>query len=116
MGPGQIIKNYINMDLIEIIQFCLKIYDLLTHPHLWVGVWVVGWMGGLICGSMETTWGQHGDHRDVKTCGDNMGTTWDVETTWGQHEDNVETTWGQHGDHGDVQTTWGQHGDNTGTT
>ena len=45
-------KNQINLDLIEIIQFCLKIYDLLTHPHLWVGVWVVGWMGGLICGSM----------------------------------------------------------------
>ena len=52
VGPGQIIKNRINLDLIEIIQFCLKIYDLLTHPHLWVGVWVVGWMGGLICGSM----------------------------------------------------------------
>ena len=50
--PGQIIKNQINLDLIEIIQFCLKIYDLLTHPHLWVGVWVVGWIGGLICGSM----------------------------------------------------------------
>ena len=45
-------KNRINMDLIEIIQFCLKIYDLLTHPHLWVGVWVYGWMGGLLCGSM----------------------------------------------------------------
>ena len=43
-----------NLDLIEIIQFCLKIYDLLTHPHphLWVGVWVVGWMVGLICQSM----------------------------------------------------------------
>ena len=52
VGPGQIIKNRINLDLIEIIQFCLKIYDLLTHPHLWVDVWVVGWMGGLICGSM----------------------------------------------------------------
>ena len=88
MGPGQIIKNQKNLDLIEIIQFCLKIYDLLTHPHLWVGVWVVGWIGGLICGSMETTWGQHGDHRDVQTTwgqhGNNMG----------QHEDNVETTWG----------------------
>ena len=32
VGPGQIIKNQINLDLIEIIQFCLKIYDLLTHP------------------------------------------------------------------------------------
>ena len=54
MGPGQIIKNRINLDLIEIdlIQFCLKIYDLLTHSHLWVGVWVVGWMGGSICGSI----------------------------------------------------------------
>ena len=45
MGPGQIIKNQINLDLIEIIVFCLKIYDLLTHPHLWVGG---GWMGGSV--------------------------------------------------------------------
>ena len=57
MGPGQIIKNQINLDLIKIIPFCLKIYDLLRHPHLWVGVrvvggWMVGWMGGLICESM----------------------------------------------------------------
>ena len=36
------LKNQINLDLIEIIQFCLKIYDLLRHPHLWVGVWVDG--------------------------------------------------------------------------
>ena len=102
MGPGQIIKNRINLDLIEIIQFCLKIYDLLTHPHLWVGVWVVGWMGGLICGSMETTWGQHGDHRDVQT-------------TWEQHGDNMRTMWRQHGDHRDVETTCGHCGDNMGT-
>ena len=26
----------------------MKIYDLLRHPHLWVGVWVVGWMGGSV--------------------------------------------------------------------
>ena len=107
----------------------MKIYDLLTHPHLWVGVWVVGWMGGLICGSMETTWGQHEDNVQTtwgpQGCGDHMGTMWrqhgmwgpqgcgdHVGTTWRQHEDNVETTWGQHGDHGDVQTIWGQHGDN----
>ena len=55
--PGQITKNRINLDLIKIILFCLKIYDLLRHPHLWVGVWVVRWiggwwMGGLICESM----------------------------------------------------------------
>ena len=46
-GPGQIIKNQINLDLIEIIVFCLKIYDLLTHPHLWVGVWVGQWVNGM---------------------------------------------------------------------
>ena len=28
VGLGQITKNLINLDLIEIIQFCLKIYDL----------------------------------------------------------------------------------------
>ena len=33
-GSGQITKNLINLDLIKIIQFCLKIYDLLRHPHL----------------------------------------------------------------------------------
>ena len=49
VGPGQIIKNQINLDLIEIILFCLKINDLLRHPHLYVGIWVVGWMGELIC-------------------------------------------------------------------
>ena len=41
-GSGQITKNLINLDLIEIIQFCLKIYDLLRHLHLWVGVWING--------------------------------------------------------------------------
>ena len=40
VGSGHIAKYQINLDLIEIIQFCLKIYDLLRHPHLWVGVWV----------------------------------------------------------------------------
>ena len=45
-GSGQITKNLINLDLIEIIQFCLKIYDLLRHPHLWVGVWINGWVNG----------------------------------------------------------------------
>ena len=40
MGSGHITKYQINVDLIEIIQFCLKIYDLLRHLHLWVGQWV----------------------------------------------------------------------------
>ena len=42
VGPGQIIKNQINLDLIEIIVFCLKIYDLLTPPLMG------GWMGGSV--------------------------------------------------------------------
>ena len=33
---------------------------------------------------METKWGQHGDHMDVKT-------------VWGQHGDNMGTTWGPWG-------------------
>ena len=37
VGSGQFVKYRINLDLIEIIQFCLKIYDLLRHRHLWVG-------------------------------------------------------------------------------
>ena len=40
MGSSQITKNLINVDPIKIIQFCLKIYDLLRHPHLWVDQWV----------------------------------------------------------------------------
>ena len=27
-GSGQMTKNLINLDLVEVIQFCLKIYDL----------------------------------------------------------------------------------------
>ena len=53
MWSCQIIKKLINLDLIQIIQFCLKIYDLLRHPHLWLGVWVVGWMSGLFGGVMS---------------------------------------------------------------
>ena len=44
-GSCQITNNLINLDLIEIIQFCLKIYDLLRHSHLWVGEWVGEWVG-----------------------------------------------------------------------
>ena len=40
---GHITKFRINLDLIEIIQFCLKIYDLWRHPLLWVDGWVNGW-------------------------------------------------------------------------
>ena len=49
VGSGQMTKNLINLDLIEVIQFCLKIYDLLRHPtdpptH----GWVCGWLGGSV--------------------------------------------------------------------
>ena len=37
-------RNVINLDLIKIIQFSLKIYDLLRLSHIWVGVWVNGWV------------------------------------------------------------------------
>ena len=36
------LKIEYNRHLIEIIEFCLKIYDLWTHSHLWIGVWVGG--------------------------------------------------------------------------
>ena len=45
VGSCQIIKNQVNRHLIEIIEFCLKIYDLWRHTHLWIGVWVGGWVG-----------------------------------------------------------------------
>ena len=51
-GSGEITNNLINLDIIEIIQICSKIYDLWRYVHLWVGVWVgvwvVGWMGGSV--------------------------------------------------------------------
>ena len=44
---GEITNFLINL---EIIQFCLKIYDLWRHLHLWVGVWVDGWFSGSMGG------------------------------------------------------------------
>ena len=44
-------KNQINLELIEIIQFCLKICDLLRHPPPMggcVGGWVVQWVNGWV--------------------------------------------------------------------
>ena len=46
VGSSQMSKNWINLDLIKIIQFCLKIYDLSRHPHPWLGVWMVGYVSG----------------------------------------------------------------------
>ena len=54
-GVTHISKNQINLELIEIIQFCLKICNLLRHPHLWAGVCLVGWIRGLMDGSMAGT-------------------------------------------------------------
>ena len=45
MGPCQITKNQINLELIKIIQFCLKIYDYEDTPTYG---WVYGWLGGWI--------------------------------------------------------------------
>ena len=49
VGSGQITNYLINLDIMEIIQYSLKIYNLLRHPTYG---WMYGWMGGLICGSM----------------------------------------------------------------
>ena len=59
VGSGHITKNPINLELMKIIQFCLKICDLLRHPHLWVGGVVVGWISGLMDGSMGGTRSNH---------------------------------------------------------
>ena len=48
VGSGQITNNLINLDLFDIIQFYLKIYDLYRHPtHRWVDGWFSGSMGGV---------------------------------------------------------------------
>ena len=46
-GSGQITKSLINLDLIEIIQFCLKIYDLGGCMIDWVDGWFSRSMGGI---------------------------------------------------------------------
>ena len=43
-GSGEITNYLINLDIMEIIQYSLKIYNLLRHPHLWLDVWVYGWV------------------------------------------------------------------------
>ena len=55
VGSGQMTNNLINLDLIDIIQFCLKIYLICrdTPTHGWVcgslggsvGQWVDQWVG-----------------------------------------------------------------------
>ena len=48
VGSGQITKILINLDLIKMIQFCLKIYNLYRHPiHGCVWGWLGGSMGGV---------------------------------------------------------------------
>ena len=51
MGSCQITKNGINLDLIEIICFCLKIYVLVDSPTYG---WMYGLMGGWV-GSCQIT-------------------------------------------------------------
>ena len=52
-GDPRISKNLIILELIKIIWFCLKIWNLWRIPHPWVGCivwWVGGFMGGLMGG------------------------------------------------------------------
>ena len=52
VGSGQMTNNLINLDLIDIIQFCLKIQICRDTPPMggcvggWVGQWVNGWVNG----------------------------------------------------------------------
>ena len=41
VGSGQMTKNLINLDLIKMIQFYLKIYDFVETSSL-----MCGWLGG----------------------------------------------------------------------
>ena len=74
-------------------------------------------MGGLICGSMETIWGQHEDNVETtwgpRGCGNHMGTM----EMWTPHGDNVGTMgmWKPHGDNMGTMGMWTPHGDNVGT-
>ena len=53
VGSGQITKNQINLGLIEIIQFCLKIYDLIFY-HMIYDLWIhFPPMGGCLGGLMD---------------------------------------------------------------
>ena len=47
-GTPGISQNSIALELIEILQFCLKIWNLWRLPHPWVGVWFGGWVGGWV--------------------------------------------------------------------
>ena len=49
-GSGQMTNNLINLDLIEVIQFCLKIYDCRDTPP--THGWMCGWLGGSVGQSM----------------------------------------------------------------
>ena len=53
VSSSEITKKIINLNLIKIIQFCLKIYDFWRHSHLWVDVLMVGLIGGLMDGVMS---------------------------------------------------------------
>ena len=47
-GTPGISQNSIALELTEIFQFCLKIWNLWRLPHPWVGVWFGGWVGGWV--------------------------------------------------------------------
>ena len=47
VGLGQMTNNCISLDLIKIIEFCLKIYDLWDIPPP-MGGWLGGSMGGIM--------------------------------------------------------------------
>ena len=53
-GTPGISQNSIALELIEIFQFCLKIWNLWRLPHPWVGVWFGGWVGWWVGSGQKT--------------------------------------------------------------
>ena len=54
VGSGQM-TTLIKLELINIIRFCLKIYDLWRHPP-WMDGWVNGWAHVI---SLKSKWFKH---------------------------------------------------------
>ena len=44
VASSQMTKILMNLDLMEIIQFCLNIYNLYRHPYPWIGCSVGQWV------------------------------------------------------------------------
>ena len=78
-GTPRINQNSIALELIEIFQFRLKIWNLWRLPHPWVGVWFSGWVGGWVGGLMG---GVRSKHKKFKNCWLNQDNSILFEDLW----------------------------------